>query len=212
MAKPGSRSFLLPLFLGLTLFFASCGTTEELKDEEMERLLDEKEEEYSDLTEQLDDMSTLDESMEEVSTEELEARAEELLSELPDLAVNLESYRSRLYDQHDTFRNEIPERYLEELEEDDQRANNRGYRIQIISTRDARLAEDIREDFQEWISSVSAPPHARTYMVFQQPYYRVQVGDFIDRGNAMEFTEFLRLRYPDAWVVHSRIHPGRVQQ
>ncbi|MGM0739338.1 MAG: SPOR domain-containing protein, partial [Bacteroidota bacterium] len=176
--------------------------------------LDEAIDEYADLAEYMDEM-TVEEELDEQMMERLEGRAEELLRELPELAVNLEAYRSRLSDLQTGFRNEIPEIYLESEKPEDEseyRDRNRGFRIQIISTRDARLAEEIQEDFEEWISSVSAPPQPRTYMVFQQPDYRVHVGDFLDRQRALEFADFIRLRYPDAWVVHSRIHPGRVER
>ncbi len=210
---PGFSGFSFILLLaGLILIVNSCAPTEELKDDEMEQLLDEAAEEYSDLARQLDEMAILEEEMDESAIEEMEALAEELLAELPELDVNLQGYRSSFADQQAVTHNEIPEVYFEIEEEERQRDRNRGFRIQIISTQDARLAEDIREDFEEWINSVSEPPHAQSYMIFQQPYYRVHVGDFLDRDKAMEFTEFVRLRYPDAWVVHSRINPGRVQQ
>ncbi|MDG5765850.1 hypothetical protein QA596_00130 [Balneolales bacterium ANBcel1] len=204
--------WLLVLLTGTLLLVSSCASTDELKDDELEQLLDQAEREYGDLAELLDEMAIVEETLDEESMEAIEARAEELLAELPELSIDLASYRSRLADQQQTVRNQVPEIYMEEIREQEQRATNQGFRIQIISTRDARLAEEIREDFESWISSVSAPPHARTYMVFQQPYYRVHVGDFLNRDHAMEFTEFVRLRYPDAWVVHSRIQPGRVMR
>ncbi|MFO8029539.1 MAG: SPOR domain-containing protein [Cyclonatronaceae bacterium] len=207
------RHIIVPLLFTVILL-ASCAPTDELRDDEMERMLDEAIDEYADLAEYMDEM-TVEEELDEQMMERLEGRAEELLRELPELAVNLEAYRSRLSDLQTGFRNEIPEIYLESEKPEDEseyRDRNRGFRIQIISTRDARLAEEIQEDFEEWISSVSAPPQPRTYMVFQQPDYRVHVGDFLDRQRALEFADFIRLRYPDAWVVHSRIHPGRVER
>ncbi len=180
----------------------------------MEMLLEKAYAEYVDLTEQLEEMA-VEEELDETTIMRMEERAEELLKELPELAFSLEAYRSSLSDLRAGVRNEIPEHYhQQELPEEspDRRDQNRGFRIQIISTQDARFADEIREGFEEWIISVSAPPHPRTYMIFQQPYYRVHVGDFLDRQRALEFTDFVRLRYPDAWVVHSQIHPGRVER
>lgn len=202
----------LYMIFGLMILVSACAPTEELKDEEMEELLDEAYEEYSDLAEHLDDKTWSEREVDDATIREMEERAEELLAELPELSVNLENYRSSFTDQQTVFRNEVPDIYLQTIENDRQTQRNRGYRIQIISTQDARLAEEIREDFEDWISSVSAPPHARTYMEFQQPNYRVHVGNFSDRENAMEFTEFVRLRFPDAWVVHSQIDPARVMR
>ncbi len=202
----------ISLMLVIMLIIASCATTDELKDDEMERLLDEATEEYGDLAEYMDERDTYEEALDGEALEELEARAEELLSELPELSVNLERHRSRLSDHHAVLRNDIPEVYIEKQETERRAESNRGFRIQIISTQNSRLAEDIREDFEEWIQDISSPPYARTYMVFQQPYYRVRVGDYLDREKAMEFTELVRLRYPDSWVIHSQINVGRVER
>ncbi|TVQ70385.1 MAG: hypothetical protein EA363_07870, partial [Balneolaceae bacterium] len=196
------------------LLLASCAPTEELRDDEMDQLLDKAYEDYADLAELMEEIAE-DAEIEEDVIIQLEERAEALLKELPELSVNLEAYRSRLSDLQNSVRNEIPPHYLEpESPEDvrDRQDRNRGFRIQIISTQDARLADEIQEDFEEWIKSVSAPPQPRTYIVFQQPFYRVHVGDFRDRQRALEFTDFVRLRYPEAWVVHSQIHPGRVER
>jgi len=201
----------MPLLMTV-LLLASCAPTEELRDDEMDELLDMAYEEYADLAELMEEIAEDSEIEEEVILR-LEERAEELLMELPELSVNLEAYRSRLSDLQNSVRNEIPPQYLEQEKPEetrDRQDRNRGFRIQIISTQDARLADEIREDFEEWIRSVSAPPLPSTYIVFQQPFYRVHVGDFLDRQRALEFTDFVRLRYPEAWVVHSQIHPGRV--
>lgn len=206
--------FLLMPFLMTALLLASCAPTEELRDDEMDELLDKAYDEYADLAELMEEIAE-DAEIEEEVILRLEERAEELLKELPELSVNLEAYRSRLSDLQNSVRNEIPPQFLEaEGPEDarDRQDRNRGFRIQIISTQDARLADEIREDFEEWIRSVSAPPQPSTYIVFQQPFYRVHVGDFRDRQRALDFTDFVRLRYPEAWVVHSQIHPGRVER
>jgi hypothetical protein len=211
---PFQTRYLTFTLLAAALLLASCAQTDELREDEMDRLLDKAYDEYADLAVLLEEIAE-DEEIEEEVFLRLEERAEELLMELPELAINLEAYRTRLSDQHNSIRNEIPEQFLEQerpRESQDRHDVNRGFRIQIISTQDARLADEIREDFEEWIRSVSAPPLPQTYMVFQQPYYRVHIGDFRDRQRALEFTDFIRLRYPEAWMVHSRIHPGRVER
>ncbi len=209
-----SYRFLFVPFLLTALILASCAPTDELRDDEMDQLLDKAFEDYADLAEHMDEM-IIEEELDESTMIQLEERAEELLRELPELAFNLEAYRSTFADLHAGARNEIPVHYLQPEKQEDTRDRadqNHGFRIQIISTQDAQLADEILEDFEEWISSVSEPPQPRTYMVFQQPYYRVHVGDFLDRQKALEFTDFVRLRYPEAWVIHSQIHPGRVQR
>ncbi len=197
--------------LGFAILLASCAQTDELREDEMDQLLDQAYEDYADLAELMEEIAE-DEKVDEETILRLGERAEELLEELPELAINLEAYRSRLTDLHQNIRNEIPAQFIREETPGGDRDQDRGFRIQIISTQDSRLAEEIREDFEEWIKSVSAPPQPRTYIIFQQPYYRVHVGDFLNQQRALEFSDFVRLRYPEAWVIHSQIHPGRVER
>lgn len=193
------------LLTGMMLILVSCASTGEITEDELDQLLDEAAEQYQPAEEE----SALEA---EKALEELVEMVEDYWSELPELDFNLQNYRSSLADQRSVSRNEIPEHYYPIEREERQSVNNRGFRIQIISTQDARLAEDIREDYEEWINEVSTPPYPQAYMIFQQPYYRVQIGDFRDRNVAMEFTDFVRLRYPDAWVVHSQINPARAER
>ncbi|MDI6401921.1 SPOR domain-containing protein [Balneolaceae bacterium ANBcel3] len=214
ISKPGSylrRNRVLFIWV-LLLLVASCSTTEPLKDEEMEEHLREKLEEFADLSDELEEMAQFEEEFDEELARALTQRAEEIMEELPELSIDLQHYRSRFRDQHHLAYNYIPDSLLEQPAEESrhQRPDNRGFRIQLISTRDARYADEMRADFQEWIRAVTSPPHAHAYIEFQQPFYRVQIGDFRDREAALDFTDFIRLRYPDAWVVHSQIHPGRV--
>ncbi|MEX2656545.1 MAG: SPOR domain-containing protein [Balneolales bacterium] len=190
----------------------ACASTDTIQDDEMEQLLDEAAEEYGELTEQLDSLAPYFESMEIETKQEIEKQAETLLAELPDLGIHLGNFRSRLSDQHAVTDNDIPAIYRHTTEDERNRSDNRGFRIQLVSTQHSRYAEEVRDDFEEWIRNVTIPPYASTYMVFQQPYYRIQVGDFLDRDKAIEFTEFIRLRFPDAWVIHSTVNPARVSR
>lgn len=208
------KSFLFAGILGLFLavFATGCATPEELTEKDVEMLIERAFEEYRDLSDQLEETAYTEDPKDRATVAVMEQRALELLGELPDLGVPLGSLRSHLADQKRIAQNLTPEIYLQTVEERQRDPGDRGFRIQIISTRDARLADEVREDFEEWFRSVSAPPYPHTYMSFQPPFYRVQVGDFRSRDKAMEFTEFLRLRYPDAWVVHSQIQPARVMR
>lgn len=183
----------------LLFLFSSCAPTEAVREKEP---VEKEKEEYTEVYPEKEP--------EEKKKEENEA----LYKEDPALAELLDTYRSRFSDQWPMDDNKIPEPYVVKEKPGEKKENevqsHRGFRIQILSTQDARFADEILEDFEDWIRSVSAPPWPQGYIRFQQPYYRVQVGDFADREKAMEFSEFLRLRYRDAWVIHSRIHPGRV--
>ena len=190
-------------------FMHACAPSAELMDEQMEERMREAEAEYADLSRKLEEMARMEEPDEEF-IRQAEPRLEQLMAELPELPVSLQRYRSRLSDIQLAVRNEVPPHFHFNADENRQQSGNRGFRIQILSTQDARFADDLRRDFDSWIRDVSSAPYPHSYLEFQAPYYRVHIGDFTDRNKATEFNQFVRLRYPEAWVVHSRIQPARV--
>ncbi|MCF6170199.1 MAG: SPOR domain-containing protein [Bacteroidales bacterium] len=77
-----------------------------------------------------------------------------------------------------------------------------GYRIQLFmeSGNDAlENAEEILEKFQEKHDDVPA------YITFGEPYYRVRVGDFRTRLEAIRFLDKIQRSYPQAWTVKDKI-------
>ena len=48
------------------------------------------------------------------------------------------------------------------------------------------------------------------YLIFESPQYKVRIGDFTDREEAIRFCNLLRKEsYPDAWVVKSNVNVYR---
>lgn len=77
-----------------------------------------------------------------------------------------------------------------------------GYRIQLIMRAGNTAldeANQIRDEFEENY------PEINTYVTFREPYYRLRVGDFRTRLEAMEFMEKLKRSYPQAWVIKDKI-------
>ncbi len=77
-----------------------------------------------------------------------------------------------------------------------------GYRIQIFkgsgnsSLENARLfSDDFSEDHQ----------NIPTYISFQEPYYRLRIGDFRDRLDAINFLRKIKNDYPSAFVIQDEI-------
>lgn len=105
----------------------------------------------------------------------------------------------------------IPDLYMQEIVVDErQRDPYAGYRVQLISTRNVAEADSIRDNFVAWADSIIAGYESDAYVVFRSPNYRVRAGDFQDRQKAIHFSGMLKSKYPDAWVVHERIEPGKV--
>lgn len=118
--------------------------------------------------------------------------------------------RSRLTDLFASRSHDMPEHFLREVEEEEETDIYAGFRIQVLSTRDMKLADTTQTAFNAWADTTFQEYVPRAYVFFRQPFYRVRVGDFHDRERAIEFSRKIKSRYPDAWVVHDRINPFRV--
>ncbi len=75
-----------------------------------------------------------------------------------------------------------------------------GYRVQIISTRDEAEARAIKRDallmFDQGV-----------YLTFDDPYYKVRIGDDISRFDANDLQEVaVKKGYLEAWVVRSMVY------
>jgi len=124
----------------------------------------------------------------------------------------LAMYRSKLSDLYATQQNTIPPAFQNDRISDTGYNGNIGYRIQIISTSRKDTAEAILHRFNDWIfqqDNIAYKAHA--YIIFKQPDYRVQVGDFLTQNNAARFARVLKQKkYPDAWIVRGKINPSNV--
>jgi hypothetical protein len=78
-----------------------------------------------------------------------------------------------------------------------------GYRIRIYSNsgKQARIdGPKIQAGF------ISKHEGVRTYYIFDSPFYRLYVGDFRTRSEAMKFLKEIELEYPDAFIIRTRIN------
>ncbi len=120
-----------------------------------------------------------------------------------------------LTQRRESLLHDYPDVFLQEPEPDTARVegswlNRTGYRVQLLSTRDVQTADDMRSQFILWSDSTFTSYLPETYLHFRQPYYRLHVGDFTNRSDAIRLARYLKRRYPDAWVVHDVIVPEQV--
>ena len=84
------------------------------------------------------------------------------------------------------------------------RANPRmeGWRIQIMSSTDRQLVEAVKTQFLSLYSEMTAD------WVHEKPYYKLRVGAFLTRQEALSTLILLKDTYPDAYPTRdSNIHP-----
>lgn len=75
-----------------------------------------------------------------------------------------------------------------------------GYRVQLISTQDLYQAETIAKRAEAFFN-------LPVYVVFESPYYKVRVGDFLSDLDALGVERKARQNgYPNAWIVPSEVY------
>jgi len=81
----------------------------------------------------------------------------------------------------------------------------KGYRIQINFGQDRNEANRVKGDFNTKYPGIS------TYMSYQQPYFKVNVGDFRSKLEAVKNLNLIRKNYPGAFIVSDKINPPAAQ-
>ena len=76
-----------------------------------------------------------------------------------------------------------------------------GFRIQIYAGGDQNLANGTRADFISSFYSLDMP----IYQTWQPPHFRVRVGDFRSRPEALQELANIRKVFPDAFVVSDKV-------
>ena len=75
-----------------------------------------------------------------------------------------------------------------------------GFRIQVMFTPEIEEATGIRDSLS------SSVPEEWTYVVFDAPYYKVRVGNFIERYEAQALLRrLIFLGFNEAWIVPDKI-------
>lgn len=78
-----------------------------------------------------------------------------------------------------------------------------GYRIQIFFDSGNESRENADQVIEEFTEEY---PGIRTYLTFREPYYRVRVGDFRKKIEALGFLQQIKDDYPNAWVIKDQIN------
>jgi hypothetical protein len=76
-----------------------------------------------------------------------------------------------------------------------------GYRIQVHFGSDRVGAGTAKSDFS------SKYPSCPSYLTYQQPYFKVCVGDFRNKLEAVDMLNKIKKDYPGAFVIRDKINP-----
>ena len=75
-----------------------------------------------------------------------------------------------------------------------------------IGNNAVRHATAIKQQFE------SAHPDIPIYLSYNQPYYRLRVGDFRNRVEAEKCLRIVKREYPEAFVTADLIFPPRINE
>jgi hypothetical protein len=85
-----------------------------------------------------------------------------------------------------------------ELNKEAYKENNRtgpGYRVLVINTNDRKKALDVKSRL------MSDFPDHKTYLIYQSPYFKIQIGNFRDRKEAANLQKQILRIYPTGVIV-----------
>ncbi|MEX2364814.1 MAG: SPOR domain-containing protein [Balneolaceae bacterium] len=137
--------------------------------------------------------------------------SERYLEEALPSEFTLEDLRTHLADVYTSRENEVPETFTRvKVQQETERNIYEGFRVQIYSGQNVDHADSIAADFRVWSDSTITGYQAETYVSFRTPYYKVHVGDFHDRDNAITFSNLLKRNFREAWVVYDNVNPSQV--
>lgn len=74
-----------------------------------------------------------------------------------------------------------------------------GYRIQIFSDNKKQPAREEKAKFLSLYTSVKA------HEIYQQPYFKIRVGDFRTKLEAYKFQKEIQLQFPNCFIVKDEI-------
>ncbi|QEC68683.1 SPOR domain-containing protein [Panacibacter ginsenosidivorans] len=76
----------------------------------------------------------------------------------------------------------------------------KGFRLQVLNSRSRDDAFKIKAQLLQLF------PDQKTYVLFQSPYFKVRIGNFIEKSEALSFKNQLAKKYPqNAYVVEDII-------
>jgi septal ring-binding cell division protein DamX len=122
-------------------------------------------------------------------------------------------YREEAPAAREEIEHDVPARLLSGSADEGVEQTVRGYRVQVLSSRDQSAAEGAARQAAQWWranageapSGLFASDDLPVYTIYRQPYYRVRVGNFTERAEAERALEFLRQRYGDAFIVRGEV-------
>ncbi len=86
------------------------------------------------------------------------------------------------------------------LELDQQKPSIQGYRVQLYYGGNRTEALELKSKFAQ------LHPEVESYLIYQQPYFRLRVGDFRTRLEAYKLMKKVEKEFPSVFIVNDEIN------
>jgi SPOR domain len=135
---------------------------------------------------------------------------DEILQRLDEYETfDVSPYPNELIETEVVIEHEVPNELMDNSASGRGSGQQRGYRIQLVFARDKATADQSVQEVIEWWREQQAlrpnDPLFRgelpVHNIYQQPYYRVRVGDFTSRSAAESLLSLVKDDYPRAFIV-----------
>ncbi|MCX6256797.1 MAG: SPOR domain-containing protein [Bacteroidia bacterium] len=87
---------------------------------------------------------------------------------------------------------------LKNIELDQKHKGTCGYRLQIYSGTGNSARNEARQIQSKFISLF---PEIQTYMIYQEPYFKIRVGDFRSKSEGLKTKKQIQTEFPDCYFV-----------
>ncbi len=78
-----------------------------------------------------------------------------------------------------------------------------GWRVQIFfgsGQKDREKAQDVRAEF------IKSFPDIKAYLIYEAPYFKVRVGDFRTKYEALKLKKNIEIQFTNLWIVEDNIN------
>ena len=112
-----------------------------------------------------------------------------------------------------TLEHDVPQSLMSSTADDGTAVELDGFRVQLFSSSERSEAAQVEDDVQRWLNGLSDGQRNRlglsevvsVYSFYRPPFYRIRVGDFEKRDDALALTAALQRQWPGALVVPDRV-------
>lgn len=127
--------------------------------------------------------------------------------------VDMNDYPDVLPETEVVLEHDVPQSLMNSTADDGTAVELDGFRIQVFSSAERAEAAQVEDEVQRWLNNLSDGQRNRmrlsgvvsVYSFYRPPFYRIRVGDFEKRDDALPLVSLLQRQWPGALVVPDRV-------